>query len=131
MGFNCLKAKATLKRQFTFNHLSSQELLVLMLSTLDGWMPQSTSGPPCGLNMGPQDQDFSTLPLALINLPRISGSLEEKSKLLPCSASVAMRKLSRIHKKGHKVFWFFFVCYFLFFHQMIAPSNYEKCFCFI
>ena len=40
IGFNCLKAKATLRRQFTLQGsslpLSSQEFLVLILSTSEG-----------------------------------------------------------------------------------------------
>ena len=34
MGFNCIKARATLRRQFTF-YTSSQKFLVLILSTLE------------------------------------------------------------------------------------------------
>ena len=34
----------------------------------------------------------------------ISGNLVVKSKLLPCSGSIAWRQLNRIHKWGHNVF---------------------------
>ena len=52
MGFNCLKAKATSRRQFTFLPLSSQKLLVLILSTLEGWKAESILEPPGGFEHG-------------------------------------------------------------------------------
>ena len=45
MGFNCLKAIATLRRQFTFYH-SVLKVLVLILSTSEGSKAQSTLEPP-------------------------------------------------------------------------------------
>ena len=46
MGFDCLKAWATLRRQFTFLPLSSQKDLILILSTSEGWKAESTFEPP-------------------------------------------------------------------------------------
>ena len=48
MGFNCLKAGATSKRQFTF----PQKFLVLILSTSEGWKAESTLQPPSGFDPG-------------------------------------------------------------------------------
>ena len=50
MEFNCLKATATLRRQFTFYH--SQKFLVLILSTSEGWKAESTLEPPSGFEHG-------------------------------------------------------------------------------
>ena len=51
MGFNCLKARATLRRQFTF-HQRSQKFLVLILSTSEGWKTESNLKPPSGFEHG-------------------------------------------------------------------------------
>ena len=48
MGFNCLKAGATSKRQFTF----PQKFLVLILSTSEGWKAESILEPPSGFELG-------------------------------------------------------------------------------
>ena len=48
MGFNCLQARATSRRQFTFYHLSSQKSLIVIFSTSEGWMAESTLEPPSG-----------------------------------------------------------------------------------
>ena len=60
MGFNCLKARATSRRQFTFFLLSSQKFLVLILSTLEGWKAESTLEPPSD-SMGPLDWESIAL----------------------------------------------------------------------
>ena len=52
MGINCLKARATSRRQFTFYHLSPQKCLVLTLSTSEGWKAESTLEPLSGLEHG-------------------------------------------------------------------------------
>ena len=52
MGFNCLKATATSRREFYFLSLSSQKFLVLILSTLGGWKAESTLEPPSGFEHG-------------------------------------------------------------------------------
>ena len=44
-GFNCLKARATSRRQFTFN-TKFPEFLVLILSTSERWNAESTFEPP-------------------------------------------------------------------------------------
>ena len=48
MGFNCFKATATSRRQFTFLPFSSQNFLVLILSTSEEWKAESTLEPPSG-----------------------------------------------------------------------------------
>ena len=53
MGFNWLKDRATLRRQFTFYHLySSQKFLVLILSNSEGWKAELTLEPPSGFEHG-------------------------------------------------------------------------------
>ena len=52
MGINCLKARATSRRQFTFYHLSPQKCLVLTLSTSEGWKAELTLEPLSGLEHG-------------------------------------------------------------------------------
>ena len=60
MGCNCLKAKAISRRQFTFFHqvptkslkLFTTKFLVLILSTSEGWMTESTLEPPSGFKHG-------------------------------------------------------------------------------
>ena len=42
IGFNCLKAWTTSRRQFTFLPLSFQKFLVLILSTSEGWKADPT-----------------------------------------------------------------------------------------
>ena len=48
MGFNCLKAGATSKRQFTI----PQKFMVLILSTSEGWKAESILEPPSGFEQG-------------------------------------------------------------------------------
>ena len=60
MGFNCLKAKAISRRQFNFFHqvptkflkIFTTKFLVLILSTSEGWMTESTLEPPSGFKHG-------------------------------------------------------------------------------
>ena len=50
MGFNCLKDRATLRRQFTFYYyVSSQKFLVFILLTSEGRKTEPTLDPPSGL----------------------------------------------------------------------------------
>ena len=51
MGFNCLKARATLMRQFTFYH-KFPKILILILLTCEGWKAESTLEPPSGFELG-------------------------------------------------------------------------------
>ena len=59
MGFNCLKASATLMWQFL--SLTSKKFLVLILSTPEGWWLSGPWSWPVVLNMGPLDLESSTL----------------------------------------------------------------------
>ena len=58
---NCLKAAEPVRRLFTFNHkredcllltTSTQESLLLISSTPEGWNAQSTFKPPVGIEPG-------------------------------------------------------------------------------
>ena len=52
MGFNCLKARATSRRQFNLLPLGSQKFLVLTSSTSEGRKAESTLEPPSGFEHG-------------------------------------------------------------------------------
>ena len=52
MGFSCLKARATSRRQFTILPLSSQIFLVLILPTSEVWKAKSTLEPSSGSEHG-------------------------------------------------------------------------------
>ena len=52
VGFNCLKARATSRRQFTFFPLSSQKFMALILSTSEEWKAMSTLEPSSSFEHG-------------------------------------------------------------------------------
>ena len=50
MGFNCLKARATLERQFSF--IKFTEIPGTHFWTSEGWKTESTLEPPSGFEHG-------------------------------------------------------------------------------
>ena len=78
MRFNCLKARATSMRQFTF-YQTPQKLLVLILPTSEEWKAKSTLELSSGFEHGPLDWESSTLtsrPLKLQKkLPKLLQNL--------------------------------------------------------
>ena len=60
MGFNCLKARATSRRQFSF-YQSPQKLLVLILPSSEEWKAESTLEPSSGFEHETLDWESSTL----------------------------------------------------------------------
>ena len=78
IGFNCLKARATSRRQFTL-YQSPQKLLVLILPNSEEWKAESTPDLSSGFEQGPLDWESSTLkkrPLKLQKkLPKLLENL--------------------------------------------------------
>ena len=86
------------------HHFSCMQKWSLMVKALDSqWILSSKH-----FSWSKVDWSAVHLPRLIKWVPGIYGNSVVKSKLSPCSGSVALRQLNSIHKKGHKVLK---VCY--------------------